>query len=468
MSDLAFMPAVEQARRVRARDISPVELTELYLERIERLDPQLNSFVTIVADEARVAARAAEGRLGDDALPPFHGVPISLKDLDSTAGIRTTLSSKAFAERVPEIDSASIGRLRRAGFVVLGKTNTPEFGSRSVTESELNGSCRNPWDTSRTPGGSSGGAAAALAAGLCGISQGSDAGGSIRIPASCCGVFGLKPSRGRVSGAPLFGEILEGFATSGPITRTVLDAAAMLDVMAGYEVGDPYWAAPPERPFAAEAGREPGRLRIGLALRPPVEQPVDPVCLEAARAAAHLLESLGHEVVEACPDWHEPEFLDLFGTIMAGGSAFLRLAPRDQMEPLNRALAEKSDGLTAAAYVTAVMRVQQIARRVVAFWNDFDLVLTPGLSMPPVPVGWGTEPTDPWEQFARVWEFTPFTPMINVTGQPAAALPLFWSAAGLPIGVQLIGRPAGDAELIRVCAQVEAAQPWAQRRPPVS
>jgi amidase len=468
MSDLAFTPAVEQARLIRSRQVSPVELTELYLERIERLDPQLNSFVTVAAESARAAARAAEAALAQPDLPPFHGVPISLKDLDVTAGIRTTMSCRPFADWVPDFDSAMVGRLRRAGFTFLGKTNTPEFGSRSVTESELNGACRNPWDTSRNAGGSSGGAAAALAAGLCGISQGSDGGGSIRIPASCCGVFGLKPSRGRISGAPTFGSIIEGFATSGPITRTVRDAAALLDVQAGYEVGDPYWAAPPSRPFAEEVGRTPGKLRVGIAYAPPFESPVDPLCVEAARAAGHLLESLGHHVEEATPDWHEPDYLELFGTIWAGSSAYFGMAPRDAVEPLNRALGERADATSATTYVTTVQRMHRLARRIVAFWNDYDLLLTPGLAMPPVPVGWALEPDDVWEQFDRGWAFTPFTQVANLTGQPAASLPLHWSAEGLPIGVQLVGRPAGDAELIRVCAQIEAAQPWAGRRPPVS
>ena len=466
--DLAFLPATEQARLIRERKVSPVELTELYLDRIERLDPQLNSFVTVAAEQARRRAREAEELLPEPGLPPFHGVPISLKDLDVVAGIRTTMSARPFADWVPEFDSAMVGRLRRAGFVFLGKTNTPEFGSRSVTESELNGACRNPWDTTRTAGGSSGGAAAALAAGLCGISQGSDGGGSIRIPASCCGVFGLKPSRGRISGAPTFGWIIEGYATSGPITRTVKDAASLLDVQAGYEVGDPFWATPPSRPFAREVDEEPGHLRVGIAYAPPFPSPVDPLCEEAARAAGHLLEQLGHHVEEATPDWVDEDYLDMFGTIWAGSSAYFAMAPRAALEPLNQALAERADATSATRYVTTVQRMHALARRIVAFWNDYDLLLTPGLALPPVPVGWGTEPEDVWEQFRRGWEFTPFTQVANLTGQPAASVPLFWSAEGWPIGVQLVGRPQGDAELIRVCAQLERARPWAGRRPPVS
>ena len=258
-ADLAFLPATEQARLVREGHVSSVELAELYLERIARIDPELNSFVTVRGEEALDDARAADA--ARDAAP-FRGVPIAIKDLTATAGIRTTYSSRAFADNIPDFDTAVVRRLREAGFVILGKTNTPEFGTVAFTESELNGATRNPWNPERTPGGSSGGAAAALAAGLVPLAHGTDGGGSIRIPASCCGVFGLKPSRGRVSTAPF--SSLEGLSTSGPITRSVADAAALLDVLAGYEPGDPWWAPPPERPFAEEPGAPVGRLRIAV------------------------------------------------------------------------------------------------------------------------------------------------------------------------------------------------------------
>ena len=257
MDGLAFLSATEQAELVRREEVSPTELVELYLERIERLDPELNAYVTVCAEEARTAAA---GELPEG---PFRGVPLPIKDLNETAGVRTTFSSRAFADYVPEFDSAVVRRLKEAGFILLGKTNTPELGSTAVTESVLNGACRNPWDTTRTPGGSSGGAAAAVASGMAPAAHGSDGGGSIRIPASCCGIFGIKPSRGRVSPAPYGG--LEGLSTSGPLTRTVLDSAALLDVMAGYETGDPYWAPPPERPFADEVGPDSTRQRDPVA-----------------------------------------------------------------------------------------------------------------------------------------------------------------------------------------------------------
>src|SRR3990170_2175338 len=264
--ELAFLPAVEQARLVKAGEVTSVELVELYLGRIERLDPQLNSFVTVRSEGAIADARAADAAPSEG---PFHGVPIAVKDLTATAGIRTTYSSRAYADYVPDFDTAVVRRLREAGFVILGKTNTPEFGTTAFTESELNGATRNPWNPERTPGGSSGGAAAALAAGLLPVAHGSDGGGSVRLPASCCGVFGLKPSRGRVSSAPF--PSLEGLSTAGPISRSVVDAAALLDVLAGYEPGDPWWTPPPERPFAEEVGRPPGRLRVAVTISPPIE-----------------------------------------------------------------------------------------------------------------------------------------------------------------------------------------------------
>jgi amidase len=458
VDSLAFLTATEQADLVRRREVTPAELVEIYLDRIERLDPQLNAYVTVCVDEARAAAA---GTLPDG---PFRGVPLPIKDLNETAGIRTTYSSRAFADYVPAFDGAVVRRLKEAGFVVLGKTNTPELGLTAVTESELNGPCRNPWDTSRTPGGSSGGAAAAVAAGLAPAAQGSDGGGSIRIPASCCGLFGIKPARGRVSPAPYGG--LEGFSTAGPITRTVEDAAALLDAMAGYETGDPYWAPPPERPFAAEVGEHPGRLRVALATMPPIEAPVAPECASAAAEAARLLEELGHSVEESTPPWRDVE---LFGMFMKVWQVIPALydRPVELFEPETRALIEAASKLNAVEYVRSTAGLRDLSRKIVAFLDEYDLLLTPGLAQPPVHIG-ALEDDDPWVQFANAGRFTPFTQVANVTGLPAVSLPLAWSDEGLPIGVQLVGRPAGEAVLIRVSAQLEEAGPWRDRRPPVS
>ena len=457
-----FAPAVEQARLVRTGEVSSVELTELYHERIERLDPQLGCFVTVRAEEAVAEARQKDAAPAD---APFHGVPIAVKDLTATAGIRTTYSSRAYADHVPDFDTAVVRRLREAGFVLLGKTNTPEFGTVAFTESELNGATRNPWDAERTPGGSSGGAAAALAAGLVPLAHGTDGGGSIRIPASCCGVFGLKPSRGRVSAAPF--HSLEGLSTAGPLARSVADAAALLDVLQGYEPGDPWWAPPPERPFATEAGEEPGRLRIAVTDEPPLDVPVHEECRRALRDASELLAGLGHDVVEKTPPWRVPDLMDIFVAVWQVGPA-LHPVERSLLTPLNRGLVESAEATSAADYARAVARLLAYARRVVSFWEQVDVVVTPTLAMPPVPIGWQDAVDGPREQLLRNAEFTPFTSVVNLTGQPAVSLPLHWTGDGLPVGIHAIGTPAGDALLIRLAAQIEAARPWAERRPSVS
>ncbi|MGH3127011.1 MAG: amidase [Gaiellaceae bacterium] len=457
--ELAFASAVEQARLVRNGEVTSAELVQLSLDRIARLDPTLNAFVTVCADEALAAAASIDSTPGD-AL--FRGVPIGVKDLAATAGVRTTYSSHAYAEYVPDFDTAVVRRIREAGFVIVGKTNTPEFGTVAFTESDLNGATRNPWDTALTPGGSSGGAAAAVSAGLVPLAHATDGGGSIRIPASCCGLFGLKPSRGRVSSAP-FGS-LEGLSTAGPMARAVEDAAAFLDVLSGYEPGDPWWVPPPEHPFAVTTREAPGRLRVAVTTTPPIDTPVDPECIRAAMAAAEVLAGLGHDVREETPPWREPSLLDLFLTIWQVGPA---LHPIDEtaMTPLNRGLVESARATSATEYARAVAQLQAFARRIVSFWADVDVLLTPTLALPPVPIGWQEAVEGSIEQLRRNTEFTPFTAVANLTGQPAMSIPLHWSDDGLPIGVQAIGPPAGDALLLQLAAQIEAMRPWADRRP---
>jgi amidase len=461
--ETAFLPALEQARLVREREVTSVELVSLYTERIEQLDPQLRSFVTVRAEEALQDARASDAAGGN---APFRGVPIAIKDLTATADIRTTYSCRGLADNVPDFDTAVVRRIKDAGFVIVGKTNTPEFGTVAFTESELNGSTRNPWNPERTPGGSSGGAAAALAAGLIPIAHGSDGGGSIRIPASCCGVFGIKPARGRVSSAPF--PSLEGLSTAGPLSRYVADAAAFLDVIAGYEAGDAFWASVPERPFAHEVGREPGALRIAVTAEPPVEAPVHRDCLEALDAAATMLAVLGHEVVELTPPWTGHELIEAFIAVWQVSPALYAVDP-EQMTPLNRELVVAARATSSVEYAGAVASLQTAARKIVAFWDAVDVVLTPTLALPPVPIGWQHDGAEgALEQLRRNTLFTPFTAVANMTGQPAISLPLHTNADGLPVGVQAIGPPEGEAMLLRLAAQVEAAHPWADRRPPIS
>jgi amidase len=465
VTNVAFRPATEQAKLVRSKQVSASELVELALARIEQLDSQLNSFVTVRADEALADARVLDASEGD---APFRGVPIGVKDLTATNGIRTTYSCRAYADYVPDFDTAVVRRLRDAGFVIVGKTNTPEFGTTAFTESDLNGATRNPWSPDRTPGGSSGGAAAAVAAGLLPLAQGTDGGGSIRIPASCCGLFGLKPARGRVSAAPF--SSLEGLSGAGPISRSVADAAAFLDVLAGYEPGDPWWAPPPERPFADEAMTLPGRLRVAVTVSPPVDAPVDPACREAVAFAAELLAELGHDVSEETPPWREDDLFDAFLTIWQVGPALFAPDDLSSLTTLNRGLVESARATSAADYGRAVARLNSIGRRIAAFWQEVDVVLTPTLALTPVSIGWQEEVEGAIEQLRRSVAFTPFTAVANLTGLPAMSLPLHWTTGAevLPVGVQMIGPPAGEVVLLRLAAQVEAAHPWADRRPPIA
>ena len=451
---MSHADALTLAAQVRAGEVSWQELADDYLARA-RNDP-LNAYTHVV----------------DDPEPPrdeggaFYGVPIAIKDLNDVAGLPTTYSSKAYANNVPRADAAVVRNIKDAGFVILGKTNTPEFGTIAQTESELNGACLNPWDTARTPGGSSGGAAAAVAGGLLPLAHGSDGGGSIRVPASCCGLVGIKPSRGRVSPAPYVSGSL-GLGTSGPLARTVRDAAALLDVMRGYEPGDFYVAPVPSRPYLDECDEPAGELRIAVATTPPVDVPVDPECLAAVRSAADTLSGLGHDVVEASPPWSIPEMILAFIRVWQVGPATAGIDDLSLLEPINRVLAEQARETPSPEYGASIMQLQTIARRVVSFWDEYDVVITPTLALLPVPIGWTWEDTDgdALAAFLRQPLFTPFTAVINVTGQPAMSLPLHTSDSGLPVGVQFIARPFDEATLVRLAAQLEEAVPWAGRFP---
>jgi amidase len=469
--DLLSRPATELARLVKAREVASRELTEACLESIEALDPELNAFVHLDPDGALAAADAIEA--ADER--PFAGVPIAIKDTAAVAGMPYRLGSDMFGDFVPPQDAFVVRRLRDAGFVLVGKTNLPEFGILPVTEPRRFGPTRNPWDPERTPGGSSGGAAAAVAAGMVPLAHGSDGGGSIRIPAACCGLVGLKPSRGRISRGPEQGDDL--LVQDGVLTRTVAETAALLDVMAGYETGDATWAPPPPEPFARTAAREPGRLRIGVTTVPAIDvAAIDPLCERAVRDAAGLLESLGHEVEEVDPPWKGQELLRaftlVFGTPVAlgmwfGSQSTGREPSAEFVEPLSWTIWEGVRERDPLDYLLARTRLTAASRPIVALWGDYDAIVTPALAQRPVKIGEiDSCSDDPWEDFHRSGEFTPYTALYNVTGQPAISLPLFHGEDGLPLGVMLAGRPAGEGALLSLAAQLEAASPWADRRPP--
>jgi amidase len=469
VTDLLTQAAGRLAAMVRDGEISSRELVQSCLERIEALDPELNAFVHLDPDRALAAADAVTPR--DER--PFAGVPIAIKDTAAVAGMPLTLGSDIFGDYVADHDAFVVRRLRDAGFVLVGKTNLPEFGIVPVTESRRFGPARNPWDSDRTPGGSSGGAAAAVASGMVPLAHGSDGGGSIRIPAACCGLVGLKPSRGRISRGPDQGD--DFLVQDGVLTRTVAETAELLDVLAGYETGDASWAPPPAERFAAAAAREPGRLRIGFTSVAAIEAELDPVCEQAMRDAAELLASLGHEVEEAAAPWAEQDLLQVFTLVfgtpvsmgVANGAAATGREPSEELvEPLTWTIWNGIRERSALDYLEARTRLTAYSRPIVALWDEFDVVITPALAERPLRIGEvNTCSVEPWADFRRTGRFTPYTALFNVTGQPAISLPLFHGDDGLPTAVQLAGPPAGEATLLALAAQLEAARPWADRRP---
>ena len=468
-NDLLFKPAGELAALVHTGQVSSTELVTAALERIEQLQPTLNAFVHIDADGALEAA----AKIDRDDPRPFAGVPIAIKDTTAVAGMPYTMGSDIFGDFVPGHDSFVTRRIREAGFVIVGKTNMPEFGILPVTEPRRYGPSRNPWDTDRTPGGSSGGAAAAVAGGMVPLAHGSDGGGSIRIPAACTGLVGLKPSRGRISRGPDLGD--DFLVQDGVLTRTVAETASMLDVLSGYEVGDTTWAPPPAEPFADAAHREPGKLRIGYTTTAAIEAPLDTECEQATLDAVQLLSELGHEVSEIQAPWGEQDLLETFvmafGTPIAmglyfGGMVTGREPSPELVEPLSWIMYEGIRARTALEYLLARTQLSAISRGIIALWDTYDVIVTPALAERPVRIGEiDACSDDPWEDFRRSGRFTPYTAIFNVTGQPAVSLPLSQGDDGLPSAVQLAGRPADEATLLSLAAQLEGARPWADRRP---
>jgi len=470
-AELMFRPVSELAQQVRDGVLSARELVEVSLRRIEELNPRLNAFVDVDAERALAAAE----RIGPGDPRPFAGVPIAIKNNRAVAGWRLTHGASLLADNVAGYNHNVTRRLTEAGFVVVGTTTLPEFGIVPVTESRLLGPTRNPWDIDRTPGGSSGGGAAAVASGMVPIAHANDGGGSTRIPAACCGLVGLKPQRGRVSGAPEGDSFL---VVDGVLTRTVAESAAVLDVLAGYEVGDPTWAPPPAEAFALSAARTPQRLRIGVATLPPVPDAViHEAGLQAVRDTTALLESLGHTVEELIPPWQDDSLLPLFTlefaagvatTVALGATAVGREVTEADVEPLSWLLYQIVKQTSAADALVANRTLQGVSRGLVADLATYDAVLLPMLAEPPVHIGEiDATASEPLQSFQRASRFTPFAALFNVTGQPAVSLPLF-EADGLPLAIQLAARPAQEGALLALAAQLEAARPWAARRPPVS
>jgi amidase len=468
MTEIHDLDALELAASIRKRELSPVEITEHYLARIERLGDELGAFVTVTPESATAAARAALERLDEEPLPPLFGVPTAVKDLTLTAGVRTTFGSVLMRDFVPEISDEVVLRMEAAGMVSLGKTNAPEFGAPCYTEPEVAPPARTPYDLTRSAGGSSGGAAAAVAGGLVPVAQGSDGGGSIRIPASVCGLVGLKPSRGRVSHAPVHGDVT-GLSTSGAIARTVRDAAAFLDAIAGPAVGDPAWAPqlPADQSYLGWCEREPGRLRIASFTSSFVpEAVVDPECAAGCAAVAEQLSALGHELVQV--DVPMPESaLPTFETVWAVSTGTWPVAPEREplLRPLTQWLRERGRQVSGPQYGLALAGLRQVAAQALTQLAPYDAVLTPTLAQLPAPVGGIRNDDDPAADFEAQKRFTPFAAMWNVTGMPAVSLPLHWTDDGLPVGVMLAGRPAEEHLLLALGAQLEAAMPWHHHHP---
>jgi amidase len=460
--DLAFTPALEQARLIRTKAISPLELVELYLQRIEQLDPQVGSYVTVARELAIAAAQRQTEQLchtPSEELPPFFGVPISIKDLNPVADLPCTYGIKLLKKRIAPADDGLVQRIRDAGFVILGKTATSEVGTLPYTEPKGMPPVRNPWNLDYTAGGSSGGAAAGVAAGLSAIAHGSDGGGSIRGPAFCCGLVGLKPSRGRVSFAPV-GERLHGLAINGPLARTVADAAALLDVMAGYVPGDPYWLPNPHPSFVAAVDRPPPPLRIGFATHIPPVGEAHPACKQPVLDTAQRLEKLGHHVEEiVCPDFSEliEPFTVVFQSILSESGI-----PWFVLNKMNRWFLQRAWFCSCGQYLRAVAKLQTIARDIVAALQPYDALVLPTYMHPTLRVGeWAS--LSPAKTLENIINWVAPCPPFNATGQPAIALPTGFGPNQLPVGVQLVGRPADELTLIALAAQLEQAHGWPKR-----
>ncbi len=470
MTETAWLDATAQADLVRRGEISPTELVEAAIARIESVNPELDAVIRTRFGQAR--------REAADGLPdgPFRGVPILFKDLGCVVeGEVTAFGLGPLSEMVWPATSYVAQQFRAAGFVPLGRTNVPELGTTVTTESRSFPPSRNPWHPGHSSGGSSGGSAAAVASGMVAVAHASDGGGSIRIPASECGLVGLKPTRGRVSHGPQSGEVWAGGVTDGAVTRSVRDAAGVLDVISARMPGEPYYAPPLPRQLRLEVGADPGRLRIGVLGRPPAGRYLDdPQCRAAVASAGRLLESLGHQVEESAPAaMFEKDFARHFNTMIAADTeasfqAFEMLLGRpireEEIEPRNAGYRRAGQSLGAVRYLQSRAWIGLWARRMADWWREYDLLVTPTVGAPPPELGWFTA-GGPEDEGRRIGSFSFCTAQFNMTGQPAMSLPLHWTPAGLPVGVQLAAAYGREDILIRVASQLEQAAPWADRRP---
>lgn len=470
-ADYRKYDALGLAELVAKREVAPSELLETALARCEEVNGAINAVVCLMAEEAdRVAKGPLEG--------PFAGVPFLLKDLYLLyKGAPNSNGSKFWRGFVADHDSTLTERYRAAGLVVFGKTNTPELGINAETAPAALGPTRNPWNPRHSAGGSSGGAAAAVAAGIVPVAHATDGGGSIRIPPSACGLFGLKPTRARNPAGPDVGEGWAGMSTAHCVSASVRDSAALLDATHGPAPGDPYAAPPPARPFLQEVGADPGRLRIALMTQPPADVAIHPECVKAARAAAKLCESLGHAVEEARPDYDHAALNQATWTIVAAnvrnalelrGQALGREPTADDVERVTWQVAERGRTIRAVDYARAVNSLHALSRRLAAFFADYDVILSPTLASPPAPLNANDQNALDRDEFiARLTAYIPFTPLYNATGCPAMSVPLHWTPEGLPVGVHFGAAYGREDVLLRLAAQLEQAQPWKDKRPPL-
>lgn len=474
LNDYTSHDGLGLAELVARKEVKPEELVATALKAIEKLNPKLNAVLQTLPAQAETEIRSG--------LPqgPFTGVPFLIKELVLHAkNVRCDMGSKLAQGFVAPADTELMARFRRSGLVLVGTTQTPEFGYNPTTETILFGPVHNPWDLTRSAGGSSGGSGAAVAAGIVPLAHANDGGGSIRIPASCNGLVGLKPSRDRVPTGPDYADPLCGLACEFVVTRSVRDAAALLDVVAGADVGAPGHPVPPVRPYREEAKTQPGRLRIAWTTTPTSGAKIDPECEKAVHETVRLLESLGHTLVEDRPRYDWDAFLENIHVIWTTFNAAMiewaaavlgRKPGPDNLEAVTLACYEDGKRRTALDLINAMGYGNVVSRQVGAFFQNVDVLVTPTIACPPAPLGeinQNRKGMTAMEWTRQVFTYVPFTPLFNSTGQPAFSLPLHWSASGLPIGVQIVGRFGDEATLFRLASQLEQARPWAGKRPPV-